>query len=346
MYVEKPCTHNIHEGRVCTEIIRRSKQIVQTGTQRRSDPRWARMLEITKSGRLGKLLISHGFASKPRGSIGFKQPKPPPDWLDWNLWVGPAPMQPYHENLVHYNWHWFWDFGNGEIGNQGVHQTDCARWAIPGATHPTYVMSIGGRIGYKDQGQTPNVQLTVYHYGDTLLFFEVCGLVDGKTRRVDNDFIYEKGKVIGGSKFVPAEGSDVEKLPDVSVKLGPGRGPFGNFIAAVRSRRKEDLNAPFEEGHYSAALCHLGNISYRLGEERTWSEVKAPFKEDYANEQLERINHHLTKNRGLDLRQWKMRVGPALRFDPKTERFVDAPPRANELLTRPPRPPFAVPEHA
>jgi len=346
MYVEKPCTHNVHEGRVCSDLIAKSKQIVQTGTQRRSEKGWAKILEITKSGKLGKLLVSHGIASKPRNGIGHKEPKDPPAHLDWNLWVGPAPMQPYHENLVHYNWHWFWDFGNGEIGNQGVHQTDCARWAIPGATHPTYIMSIGGRIKWDDQGQTPNVQMTVYRYGDTMLFFENCNLVSKKTRRVDNDFVYEKGKIIGNNRFEPAKGSDVEKMPSVEAKLGPGGGPFGNFLAAVRSRNKEDLNAPFEEGHYSAALCHLGAASWRLGEERPWNEVKDPFEDDYANEQLARLNKQLTEDQGLDLSKCKMRVGPALKFDPKTEKFIGAPAEANAMLTRPPRPPFDVPASA
>jgi len=347
MYVEKPATHNVHEGRICTDIIAKSKQIVQTGTQRRSEKRWAQMVEVTKSGKLGKLLISHGFASKPRGSIGFKKIEKPPANLDWNMWVGPAPMQPYHKNLVHYNWHWFWDFGNGEIGNQGVHQTDCARWAIPGATHPTFVLSLGGRVGYKDQAQTPNTQLTVYTYGDTLLFFEVCGLVDGKTRRVSNDFVYEAGKVIDGGKFIPNDSHKDAKMPSVDVKLGPGSGPFGNFIAAMRSRKKEDLNAPFEEGHYSASICHLGSISYRLGKQVAWNKVgKKPFEQDYANEQWLRICEHLVKNRKLNLSEWMCHIGLPLKFDPKTEKFIDAPAAANRMLTRPPRKPFDVPETA
>jgi predicted dehydrogenase len=353
VYVEKPCTHNVCEGRIATEIIRKSKQMVQTGTQRRSEAGWAKMVELTKSGQLGKLLISHGFASKTRGSIGVKDFSDPPPELDFDIWLGPAPKQRYHANLVHYNWHWFWDFGCGEIGNQGVHQTDVARWAIPGATHPTFVFSLGGRIGYKDQAQTPNTQLTVYDYGQTLLVFEVCGLVGGKNKagesgiaRVSNDFLYEAGKVVDNGKFYPAQGSKVTEMPKVDVKLGPGDGPFGNFIAACKSRRKEDLNAPYEEGHYSAALCHLGNISYRLGKDVTWGKVKKPFESDYANERFDRINEHLVKTRGLNLEDWTCRIGAALKFDPKTEKFVDAPPEANAMLTRPPRKPFDVPETA
>jgi len=356
VYVEKPCTHTVVEGRIGSEIIRKSKQIVQTGTQRRSEGGWAKMVEVTKSGQLGKLLISHGYASKTRGSIGFKEPKDPPPELAWDIWLGPAPAQPYHENIVHYNWHWFWDFGNGEIGNQGVHQTDVARWAIPGATHPTTVFSIGSRCGYKDQGQTPNTQLTVYQYGETLLVFEVCGLVGGKGKageggvpdigRVSNDFVYEAGTVVDTNKFTPKDSSKKAEMPKIAVKLGPGNGPFGNFIAACRSRRKEDLNAPFEEGHYSAALCHLGNISYRLGKDVKWTKGAKLFEQDYANEAWARVEEHLVKNRGLNLEEWPLRVGLALKFDPKTEKFIGAPPEADAMLTRPPRKPFDVPEKA
>ncbi|MFW6161816.1 MAG: Gfo/Idh/MocA family protein [Planctomycetota bacterium] len=344
VYVEKPATHNVFEGRICTDLIAKSDRIVQTGTQRRSSSHWAKMLQITKSGKLGKLLVSHGFASKPRGSIGFKKPEDPPEWLDWSLWLGPAQMQAYHDNLVHYNWHWFWDFGNGEIGNQGVHQTDVARWAIPGATHPHAVFSIGGRIGYDDQGQTPNTQLTTYDYGETLMVFEVCGLVSGKTRRVSNDFIYEAGRVVDGRKFYPKDGGGkTASLPKVDVHVFGG-GPFGNFINCVRSRKKEELNAPFDEGHYSAAICHLGNISYRLGQEVTLGSLEKPFKEDYANEAWDRLRKHLTQRRKLDLGEWKGRRGLTLKFDPKTEQFIDAPAAATAMLTRDYRKPFVVRE--
>ena len=346
VYVEKPCSHNVVEGRVVSEIIAKSKQIVQTGTQRRSEERWAKMAELTKSGKLGKLLVSHGFASKPRGSIKFHKPGPPPATLDWNLWLGPAPMQPYHGNLVHYNWHWFWEFGNGEIGNQGVHQTDVARWAIPGATHPTRVFSIGGRIGYEDQGETPNTQLTVYQYGETLMVFEVCGLVDRKTTRVSNDFIYEAGRVFDGTKFYPKDGNGkTAPLPSVDVHVYP-HGNFGNFIDCVRSRKREELNAPFLEGHYSASICHLGNISYRLGKPAKFSSFDKPFTDDHANEAWARLRKHLVENRKLDLAQCDGRLGLTIKFDPETEKFIGAPPQANAMLTRDYRKPFVVPDKA
>ena len=134
VYVEKPCSHNVHEGRIAVEAARRYNRIVQHGTQSRSDRDWAEAVAAIQSGKLGKLLVSRALCYKPRGSIGVKPITTPPEQVDFDIWLGPAPKQPYHANLVHYNWHWFWDFGNGDIGNQGVHQMDIARWLIPAAS--------------------------------------------------------------------------------------------------------------------------------------------------------------------------------------------------------------------
>ena len=179
VYVEKPCSHNIHEGRIAVEVVRRYQRIVQHGTQSRSSREWVLAAAAVQSGKLGKLLVSRALCYKPRGSIGIKPSTTPPAEVDFNIWLGPAPQQAYHANLVHYNWHWFWDFGNGDIGNQGVHQMDIARWLIPGAngqsaTYPRTVLSLGGRFGYRDQGQTANTQISVMDFGDTQL---IDGLV-------------------------------------------------------------------------------------------------------------------------------------------------------------------------
>jgi hypothetical protein len=206
------------------------------------------------------------------------------------------------------------------------------------------VFSIGGRIGYKDQGQTPNTQLTIYDYGETLMVFEVCGLVSGKTRRVSNDFLYEAGLVVDGRKFYPKDGGGKEApLPKVDVHVFP-HGNFGNFIDCVRSRQKEQLNAPFLEGHYSAAICHLGNISYRLGKKVTLGSLEKPFDHPYAAEQWARLRKHLTETRKLDLGACQGRLGLTLRFDPETERFIDAPAAATAMLTRDYRKPYVVPD--
>ena len=170
--------------------------MVQHGNQRRRSHSRAEEIAALQSGKYGKLLVSKGYCCKQRWSIGFKPVEAPPQTLDWNIWVGPAPMQDFHRNLVHYNWHWFWDFGNGDIGNQGVHEMDVARWAIKNGTLPTKVWTIGGRFlpDGPDQGQTPNMELSVMEFGDVLLVFDVRGLVaneklaKGLPNQVDNEY--------------------------------------------------------------------------------------------------------------------------------------------------------------
>ncbi len=353
VYVEKPCSHNIHEGRIVVETARRHQRIVQHGTQSRSSHAWALAAAAVQSGKLGKLLVSRALCYKPRDSIGFKPNTTPPAEVDFDIWLGPAPMQAYHANLVHYNWHWFWDFGNGDIGNQGVHQMDIARWLIPGAkgqsaTYPKTVLSVGGRFGYHDQGQTANTQISVMDFGSAQLVFEVRGLkTDGyHGEKIGNIAHLEDGTIIGG-KFYSKGSKQGEPLSKLGVKLdaqpGPGKGHFGNFIEAVRSRKSEDLNAAILQGHYSAALCHLANISYQLGTEVPFSKSANAFGENKeAAETLGRMEEHL-KDNGVALDGLDYRLGRKLVFDAPTESFEgDA--EANSLLTRPYRAPFVVPE--
>ncbi len=360
VYVEKPCSHNIFEGRRCVEAARKYQRVVQHGTQSRSSRGWARQVAAIASGKYGKLLVSKGAASKNgrgRWSIGFKPIEDPPEDLNYDIWLGPAPQQPFHQNLVHYNWHWFWSFGNGEIGNQGVHQMDIARWAIPGATLPRSVISMGGRWvesteghpPFTDQAQTPNCQLTVMDFGGPLLVFEVIGLVDragldGKKYppNVGNEFYLEAG-VIRGGKFYPKGSDEAENLVDVEVEMGPGDN-FENFIHAVRTRKVEDLNADIAEGHLSAACCHLGNLSYRLGEQ-----VAGTTRPDVLDRHEEiakswdKIAETVNGTIGRDLSQHTYQLGAMLNFDPKAEKFVGNA-EADKLLTRPYRRPFIVPE--
>jgi len=361
VYVEKPCSHNPFEGKKCLEAARKYNRIVQHGTQSRSSRSWAKQVAAIASGKYGKLLVSKGAASKNgqgRWSIGFKPIEEPPENVDFNLWLGPAPKQPFHKNLVHYNWHWFWDFGNGEIGNQGVHQMDIARWAIPGGTLPQSVISMGGRWvnsteghpPFIDQAQTPNCQLTIMDFGGPLLVFEVIGLVgkagqDGKTypNNVGNEFYLEAGTIRGG-RFYPKGSDTAEPLVDVDVKMGPGKDHFDNFIQAVRSRKIEDLNADIADGHLSSACCQLGNISYRLG-----GQVAGTTKPDVLgrHEEIARSWDRVLATTqgaiGLDVSKATFQLGPMLKFNPKQERFARNE-GANALLTRPPREPFVVPE--
>ncbi|MHC5540411.1 Gfo/Idh/MocA family protein [Singulisphaera rosea] len=345
VYVEKPCSHNIHEGRVAVDAARKYDRIVQHGTQGRSSEQWAQVAELVKSGKYGKLLVSRGLCYKPRPSIGNKPITSPPDGLDFDIWTGPAPKQPFHANLVHYNWHWFWDFGNGDIGNQGVHEMDKARWLIPDATFPKSVISVGGRFGYADQGETANSQVTVFDYGDTQLIFEVRGLATDTFHgeKVGNIAHLEEGTIAGNS-FYPKGNKKPEPLPKVEAKLGPGNNHFANFIEAVRSRKSTDLNADILKGHYSSALCHLANISYRLGETTPFDSATKCFGDDKeAYWTLARMEEHLGLDNALKLDGLTYRVGRKLHFDGKSETFVDAP-DANKLLTREYRKPYTVPD--
>jgi predicted dehydrogenase len=349
VYVEKPCSHNVREGRVLVDTARKCDRIVQHGTQSRSDMGWAQTAELVKSGKYGKLLISRGLCYKPRGSIGIKPDSAAPAELDYDLWLGPASQHAFNANYVHYNWHWFWDFGNGDIGNQGVHQFDIARWMVPGNVGlPKSVVSLGGRFGYKDQGETPNTQVALMDYGDALVMFEVRGLNTDAYygEKIGNILHLEEG-VIARGRFYPKGDKDKgEPLAKADAKRGPGAGHFGNFIEAVRSRKKEDLNAEILEGHLSAALCHLPNISYRLGEQVPFSSQAQALQasKDLA-EAFDRMEKHLTDTNSLKLAGQEFRMGRKLMIDAKNETFIGAP-DANALLTREYRKPFVVPTTA
>jgi len=353
VYVEKPISHNVFEGRQCVEAANKYNRVVQHGTQSRSSSGKAREIAAVHSGKYGKLLVSKGYCCKPRWSIGFKPTKPAPSDIDFNIWLGPAPTQPFHENLVHYNWHWFWDTGNGDVGNQGVHEMDIARWAIKDATLPTRVWSLGGRFipgeeNYQDQGETPNMLLSVFEFGDVLLVFETRGLVDNNRkypnappRNVSNEYYTTEG-VIRGGRFYPNDGGDPQSLQSEDVAVTPG-GPFAAFITAMRSRKPEDNNCDAEVAHYSSALCHLGNISFRLGEPATFDkQAKVIGDNKQVVEAFATLKDNL-KAVDVDLDETTYTVGRDLEFRPKTEKFAgDA--QADALLTREYRAPFIVPE--
>jgi len=352
VYVEKPCSHNVREGRIAVEMARKYDRVVQHGTQSRSDAKWAKLAEIVKSGKLGKLLVSYGLCYKPRGSIGTKPIVPAPKEVDFDIWLGPATEQPHHANLVHYNWHWFWDFGNGDIGNQGVHQMDVARWLIPGATLPKSVFSLGGRFGYTDQGQTANTQWTVMEFDktETKLVFEVRGLATDEFhgQKVGNVLKFESG-IVAGNKFYPNGKEIGEALPNVEIAARGTGDNFGNFINTIKSRKRAEQYADILEVHYSSALCHLANISYRLaGRQDHKPETYAPLGSELLKADITRFANYLDeigvkKGEGVN-------VGTEFTFDPKAERFTgnkirpDLTTVANSWLTRNYRKGFVVPE--
>jgi predicted dehydrogenase len=265
VYVEKPASHTVVEGRRMVQAAEKHQRIVQVGTQCRSSTALQDAVDFLHSGQLGTVYMAKGLCYKPRGSIGVKPDGPVPSGLDYDLWCGPAEMRPFNENRLHYNWHWFWNTGDGDLGNQGVHQMDLARWGLNKMTLPREVSCSGGRFGYIDQGETPNTQTVQLRYDDCLLQFEVRGL----------DTNDELGCRVGVI-FYGTEG--ILTMPSYDrwqVYLGPKqeKGPgaraggdhYANFLAAVRERNPKLLNAPVIDGHLSAALCHLGNIAYRVG---------------------------------------------------------------------------------
>jgi predicted dehydrogenase len=346
VYVEKPVSHNVSEGRKIVDAARKYARIVQTGTQSRSRADLAAAFEWVQAGNLGRINISRGLCYKRRESIGKTVgPQPVPASVDYDLWTGPAPMTPLRRARLHYDWHWVWPTGNGDLGNQGIHQMDIARWALGKSELSPHVLSIGGRLGYDDDGTVANTQFVVHDYGDSLLIFEVRGLASSSSsEQMDNYRGEGVGTVVecehgylAGAIAYDKEGKRIKAFS------GTGENHFGNFIKAMRSRKISDLNADILQGHLSSALCHTGNISYQLGKQADPEAIHEAIKSDPAAlESVGRMEEHLAAN-GVDLRKTKLTLGMPLKMDGKNERFIDNK-YANALLTRDYRAPFVVPE--
>jgi predicted dehydrogenase len=287
VFVEKPVSHNIWEGTKLVEAARKYKRVAAGGTQRRWWGRWRKAVELMHAGVIGDIYQGNFFFPGSRDSIGFKEPKEPPAWLNWDLWLGPAPKQPYHENLVHYNWHWFWDFGNGELGNNGIHLIDIVRWAMQKKL-PVRVHSTGGRFGYKDQAQTPNTQNVTWVYDDgSMIVAQLRGLYTAEP--MSWDFYGSKGHLhmMRDGRFRVTLGRN--KQPEPEVEYPENLDHFQNFAEAVRARDPKLLHAEIEETAISTALCHLGNISYRVGRDLRFDPVRMQFPgDDEANKLLTR----------------------------------------------------------
>jgi predicted dehydrogenase len=282
VFVEKPVSHNIFEGIKLVEAARKYDRIAAGGTQRRWWGRFRKAVEMMHAGAIGEIYQGNFFFAGRRDSIGFKEQKEPPGWLNWDVWLGPAPMQPYHENLVHYNWHWFWDFGNGELGNNGIHMVDVVRWAMQKEL-PVRVHSTGGRFGYKDQGQTPNTQNVTWVYEDgAMIVGQLRGLYTAEP--MSWDFFGSEGHLhmMADGRFQITMGRN--KTPEPEVEYPPNLDHFQNFAEAVRARNPKLLHAEIEETMLSTALCHLGNIAYRLNREVRFDPAQMRFiGDDEAN---------------------------------------------------------------
>lgn len=351
VYVEKPMSHDCIEGRVVVETQKKTGVVIQHGTQRRSDSRYAGLHEAIKSGKWGKLKIAYGYCCKPRRGIGFKKVETPPGNLDWNLWRGPAALDDYHDNFVHYNWHWFWKTGNGDMNNQGTHQLDVARWALDDdQTHPVRVMGMGGRFAWKDQGETPNTMFAVAEYPNgQYVYFNVRNVnYKGYKRQVINEYYFENGgKIVEtgrGFKYYAKGAKDGETVKVPAGKVTPG-GNWGAFIAAVRAGKPEMANGTALEAHYASVLGHLMNNSYRLGKPVPFNKKAGGFSENSdASEHFHRLHEIMSEGVGLKEEGNQYTVGPWLEYDPKTERHVGEHAKAaNALLKDKNRPGFEIP---
>jgi predicted dehydrogenase len=342
VYVEKPVSHNVREGRVMVDTARKERRICQTGTQIRSTKGTQEAIEFVRSGGIGEVRLARGLCYKPRNSIGKMEAGASPDGLDYNLWLGPAPQRPFHQNRFHYNWHWMWDTGNGDLGNQGIHQMDVARWGLGKSTMPNTVIGFGGRLGYEDDGETPNTHVAVLDYGDSQIIFETRGLKtdDYRGARVGNVFHGSNGYVVltsysGGAAF--------DRAGNMLRTFNGGGDHFRNFLGAVRSRKVEDLTADIFEGHLSSALCHLGNISFLVGDSVPLSETPAVLNgNDAALETYQRFVEHLAEN-GVNPQSSQYRLGRRLQVNGRREDF-GRDRAANQHVSREYRKGFEVPQ--
>jgi predicted dehydrogenase len=291
VYLEKPCSHNIWEGRKIVEAARKYNRVVQHGTQIRSSAAIREAIRKLQEGVIGEVYMARGLCYKRRNTIGKTGEEPVPQGVHYDLWTGPAHARPFTRNRFHYNWHWQWEYGNGDIGNQGVHQMDIARWGL-GVGLPKKVQSMGSHFMFDDDQETPNVQLATFFYPEEkkLLAFEV--------RHWDTN---SDGDIQIGVLFYGSKGTlEIPSYSAYRVFLGPDReaGPAGNqegdhflnFIEAVRARDPKLLTAEIEEGHLSSSLCHLANISYRLEKTLTFDPKTETFPGD------QEANALLTRN--------------------------------------------------
>ncbi|MCX5647362.1 MAG: Gfo/Idh/MocA family oxidoreductase [Phycisphaerae bacterium] len=368
-YVEKPICHDIPEGSALVAAMKKYGRICQVGTQCRSNPAIQNAVKFMAEGGIGQVNFARGLCYKRRSSIGALGDYPIPAEADFNLWSGPAAytMPKLTRPKFHYDWHWQRVYGNGDSGNQGPHQTDIARWGLGLNRHPNSVITYGGRLGYQaerkdpkyvDAGDTANTEVAVYDYGDKCIVFETRGL------SVDNSADAEINKLFGKPKgnkigviFYGTEGVLVQREYTYCIAFDPkggvikefkgGGDHFANFIQAIRSRKAETLNSDAFQGHLSAALAHLANISYYLGESNkvTVDQAKAVLEKIKSRDDnlatLNRTMQHF-KDNGVDLDKTPMSIGPLLAFDPEKEVFTNSA-EANKILHRQYREPFVCP---
>lgn len=282
VYVEKPATHNIVEGRKIIEAAYKYNRIVQHGVQLRSSVAIREAVKHLEEGLIGRVYMSRGLVYRWRPDIGNKGISQIPAGLDYDLWCGPAPMRPFSKNLVHYNWHWHWNYGNGDVGNQGIHETDLCMWGLGVNSLPERITSMGGKFLWDDCKEVPEIQTSIYHYPKEkkIIQFEVrnwcTNLEDGAG--VGNIFYGDKGYLVvkGYGTYESYLGEKREKGPSRS-ESGELTLHFQNWFDAIRARDMSIQNGPVQTGALSSSLAHLGNISYRLGKQLDFDPVAERF---------------------------------------------------------------------
>ncbi len=299
VYVEKPASHNIFEGRKMVDASRKYNRRVQVGFQNRSIANVMEAMKFLHDGGIGEVYMARGLCIKPRDSFGIAKDSNPPANLHYDQWVGPADWQPYNEKKTHYNWHWFWNTGNGDTGNQGPHQFDIARWGLNKNEHPVTIYSTGGIFRWTPDEcaqETPVTQSSVVKYADgKILEFETRGgYSNGESSldtRIGNVFYGKDGYLeLDGSTWKafrkrekePFAGSGIGAPKTTNDPLAPPGGSehYANFVDAVRSGKSEDLHCDIEQGFMSSAIPLLANISYRLGRQLKFNGAKEKFEND------------------------------------------------------------------
>jgi predicted dehydrogenase len=352
VYVEKPCSHNVREGRVITEWARKLGRMCQMGVQSRSMTGMRETLEFVHSGKIGKVAAAQAICYRQRKSIGLVDTDAPiPPGLDFDLWCGPAPKVVPKRAKLHYDWHWVSVTGNGDLGNQNPHELDKARWGLGKQELPKRVVSLGGRLGYVDNGDAANSQVTLYQWDDAMLISDVrglpiktprtLGLHAGPFKGAANIWYGTEGYAVGPS-YSSGVAFDYDGNELGKWKGGEYQAHFANFVKAIRSRNYKDLHLDIEDGHLSSALAHLGNVSWHRGQVvplGTRPSLMADNK--HVVESLTSFEEHLKEN-GVDFNLTKLYLGQELTIDPKTELSTDS--AANQLFTREYRKGFELPE--
>jgi predicted dehydrogenase len=356
VYVEKPFSYNIWEGRQMVAAARKYGRIVQVGTQSRSSTVLQEAFEYLRGGQLGAIRYAHALVYRPReGIVKVSEPTPVPATVDYDLWCGPAPKGPLLRKQLHYEWHWFWATGCGEMGNNGIHVIDICRWALGQNRPAPRAMSLGGRFAVQDGAETPNTQIALFDFQPAPLICEVRNVRAsqnapmGKFRNSDKGVVidceggYFAGESSGGTIF-DRQGQKIKEFKG-SQSQDPEQSHLANFLAAARSRKAKDLKAAALEGHLSTACCHLANISYRLGKTANPEAIQETLRgsREFADA-FERCRQYLKEN-GVDLGATPAVLGPWVSYDAQQEKFVkDFADEANGLSQREYRAPFVVPK--